>query len=178
MGGLLILWVEFYFFFFPSSKSNEGAGTDTSTRGTTRETPSLPTLAPSSLLSVLALGPKVTEGKFWVTAHPTEKDVRSAPIQIILIVFILCIKKSPNRDCLNDNRNLSKKQVKFLGHAEIYLRIHLQAHTQSVALQSPDSQQPASQAQSLQLEPQLQPIANKPTNNANNFFIILFSLPF
>ncbi len=64
MGGLLILYGEFYFFFLPSPTSNEGAGTDTSTRGTTRETPSLPALAPSSLLSVLALGPKVTEGKF------------------------------------------------------------------------------------------------------------------
>ena len=125
MGGLLILWVEFYFFFLPSPRSNEGAGTDTSTRGATRETPSLPALAPSSLLSVLALGPKVTEGKFWVTAQPTELAVRSAPIQIILIVFILCIKKSPNRDCLNDNRNLPKKQVKFLGHAELLSKYSL-----------------------------------------------------
>ena len=176
MRGLLILWVEFYFFFLPSPRSNEGAGTDTSTRGATRETPSLPALAPSSLLSVLALGPKVTEGKFWVTAQPTELAVRSAPIQIILIVFILCIKKSPNRDCLNDNRNLSKKQVKFLGHAEFYLNIHLQAQAQPSVVQFPSSQQPASHEQSL--EPKLQPIANSPTNNANNFFIILFSFPF
>ena len=64
MGGLLVLSRESYFFFLPSPTLREGVGIDTSTSGATTATPSLLTLAPTSLLWSLALGPRVTDGRF------------------------------------------------------------------------------------------------------------------